>query len=293
MTSLAFTIGVLPLAISSGAGAGSRHAIGTGVIGGMIASTTIAIFFAPLFYNWLARLNAKFTKKGKTNSALNHFILVKTSLMNKYSSSLESLMALYRGKKHPLNYTNRYQLLVIVILSAQDSDKHINQLIPAFLEIYPDMQTLALAQPEDLHKIISSVRNFGNKSNWLVKLAQIVQKDENIPTTMTELTQLPGIGRKSANVIMREAGVKAEGIIVDLHVVRVAPRIGLATGTQPEKIEKQLMAISPAETWGELGMAISFLGREICRPTNPKCPECVMNTVCTYLHPPSEKDLFS
>ena len=92
---------------------------------------------------------------------------------------------------------------------------------------------------------------------------------------------------------MREAGVKAEGIIVDLHVVRVAPRIGLATGTQPEKIEKQLMAISPAETWGELGMAISFLGREICRPTNPKCPECVMNTVCTYLHPQSEKDLFS
>ncbi|MFM2293108.1 MAG: hypothetical protein RIS29_2921, partial [Bacteroidota bacterium] len=144
-------------------------------------------------------------------------------------------MALYRGKKHPLNYTNRYQLLVMVILSAQDSDKHINQLIPAFLEIYPDMQTLALAQPEDLHKIISSVRNFGNKSNWLVKLAQIVQKDEKIPTTMTELTHLPGIGRKSANVIMREAGVKAEGIIVDLHVVRVAPRIGLATGTQPEK----------------------------------------------------------
>ena len=94
-------------------------------------------------------------------------------------------MALYRDKKHPLNYTNRYQLLVMVILSAQDSDKHINQLIPAFLEIYPDMQTLALAQPEDLHKIISSVRNFGNKSNWLVKLAQIVQKDENIPLIVT------------------------------------------------------------------------------------------------------------
>lgn len=213
--------------------------------------------------------------------------------MNKYSSSIESLIAHYRGKKHPLNYTNRYQLLVMVILSAQDSDKHINQLIPSFLEVYPDMQSLSFAQPEDLHKIISSVRNFGNKSNWLVKLAQIVQKDENIPTTMTELTQLPGIGRKSANVIMREAGVKAEGIIVDLHVVRVTPRIGLATGTQPEKIEKQLMAISPAETWGELGMAISFLGREICRPTNPKCDECVMNAVCNHQNPQKEQDLFS
>ena len=81
---------------------------------------------------------------------------------------------------------------------------------------------------------------------------------------------------------MRESGVKAEGIIVDQHVVRVAPRIGVATGTDPKKIEKQLMeAIDPAD-WGEIGMAISFLGRETCRPTNPKHSECVMNKVCFY-----------
>lgn len=211
--------------------------------------------------------------------------------MNSNSTTcLQALMQQYRGLKHPLHYNSRYQLLVMVILSAQDSDKHINQLIPSFLDVYPDMETLATAQPEDLHPILNSVRNFGNKSNWLVKLAQTVQKDELIPVTMAELTQLPGIGRKSANVIIRESGGVAEGVIVDLHVVRVAPRIGIAAGTQPEKIEKQLMALSPADTWNDLGMAISFLGREICRPTNPKCHECVMSTVCQHLNGPKEEN---
>ena len=90
------------------------------------------------------------------------------------------------------------------------------------------------------------------------------------------------IGRKSANVIMREVGVKAEGIIVDLHVVRVAPRLGIATGADPKKLEKQMMEVLEAKDWGEVGMAISFLGRETCRPTNPKCSDCVMNDVCTH-----------
>jgi endonuclease-3 len=90
------------------------------------------------------------------------------------------------------------------------------------------------------------------------------------------------MGLKSAKVIMRESNMTAEGIFVDLHVVRVAPRIGMATGTDPKKIEKQLMDVLDKNDWGEAGMAISFLGREICRPTNPKCPVCVMNKVCLY-----------
>ncbi len=81
---------------------------------------------------------------------------------------------------------------------------------------------------------------------------------------------------------MREAGVKAEGIIVDLHVVRVAPRLGIASGTDPKKLEKQMMELLLPEQWGEAGMAISFLGREICRPSNPKCPECLMKKVCDF-----------
>jgi len=195
---------------------------------------------------------------------------------------LEPLLKQYKNKKHPLDYQNKYQLVVMVILSAQDSDKHINQLAPAFFEAYPSINQLAKATPEDLHRYINSVRNFGNKSGWLVKLAQTIGDDSKIPSNLTDLTKLSGIGRKSANVIIRETGGKAEGIIVDLHVVRVAPRLGIASGTDPVKIEKQLMEQIPQEKWNEVGMAISFLGREICRPTNPKCTECVMNVVCNY-----------
>lgn len=198
------------------------------------------------------------------------------------TDSLETLMKLYHNRKHPLNYQSRYQLIVMVILSAQDSDKHINELAPAFFEAYSSLSTLSMAVPEDLHRFFSSVRNFGHKCEWLVKLAQTVGTDDMIPTNMVELTKLPGIGRKSANVIIRESGSEAEGVIVDLHVLRVAPRIGIATGTQPEKIEKQLMATLPRENWNNIGMAISFLGREICRPTNPKCEQCVMNRVCKH-----------
>ena len=115
-----------------------------------------------------------------------------------------------------------------------------------------------------------------------MEIAAKVKDDKNIPLTMDELTALPGIGRKSANVIMRESNQKAEGVIVDLHVVRVAPRIGIATGADPKKIEKQIMDEIPAKDWGEIGMAISFLGRETCRPTAPKCTECVMMPSCDY-----------
>jgi endonuclease III len=206
------------------------------------------------------------------------------------TKSLELLMKQYLNRKHPLDYQSRYQLLVMVILSAQDSDKNINGLAPAFFEAYPTINSLVDATAEDLHRYISKVRNFGNKANWIVKLAQMIGDDDNIPTTMSDLTKLPGIGRKSANVIMREAGKEAEGVIVDLHVVRVAPRIGIATGTQPEKIEKQLMTLVPQKYWGQLGMAISFLGREICRPTNPKCDNCVMSSVCHYHNGISENE---
>ena len=202
---------------------------------------------------------------------------------------LEPLMKQYDKRKHPLDYKSRYQLLVMVILSAQDSDKHINALAPAFFDAYPSMNSLAKATSDDLYRYLSTVRNFGNKSGWLTKLAQIIGDDDKIPTTMAELTKLPGIGRKSANVIIRESGNEAEGIIVDLHVVRVAPRIGIASGTQPEKIEKQLMAKIPQNRWNDIGMAMSFLGREVCRPTNPNCSICIMNKICNHYNKPAKE----
>lgn len=197
-----------------------------------------------------------------------------------WPEAIKPLLKKYKGKKHPLDYENTYQLLVGVVLSAQDSDRHINQLAPELFKAFSNMEALSRATPETLFPFIGSVRNYANKTKWLIASAQKIKKDSNIPLTLDELTALSGIGRKSANVIMREAGVAPEGVIVDLHVVRVAPRLGIASGTDPKKIEKQIMETLPQKEW-DAGMAMSFLGREICRP-QPKCEICLMNTVCVY-----------
>lgn len=197
-----------------------------------------------------------------------------------WPEAIKPLLKKYKGKKHPLDYENVYQLIVMVILSAQDSDRHINEVAPQLFEAFPNMEVLSHATAETLYPFIGSVRNNANKAKWLMSLAQKIKKDSAIPLSLDELTELPGIGRKSANVIMREAGVAAEGVIVDLHVVRVAPRLGIASGSDPKKIEKQIMETLPSNEW-DAGMAMSFLGREICRPT-PKCEICLMNPVCAF-----------
>jgi endonuclease-3 len=115
-----------------------------------------------------------------------------------------------------------------------------------------------------------------------VRIAQALGDNKKIPLTQKELTELPGIGRKSANVIIREAGGVPQGIIVDLHVLRVVPRLGITAEITPEKMEKALMELIPRKYWNAAGMSFSHLGRELCRPTGPYCAECVMNSVCVY-----------
>lgn len=197
-----------------------------------------------------------------------------------WQKAIKPLLKKYKDKQHPLEYKNTYQLLVMVVLSAQDSDRNINSLAPKLFEAYPNMQALTKATEETLFPFISKVRNFGNKTKWLTGIAEKIKKDSNIPDTLDALIELPGIGRKSACVILRESGKPAEGVIVDLHVVRVAPRLGIATGTDPKKIEKQIMEVLPQKDW-DAGMAMSFLGREICRP-KPNCEKCLMTKVCEY-----------
>jgi endonuclease-3 len=197
-----------------------------------------------------------------------------------WPKAIQPLLKKYKSTKHPLNYENIYQLVVMVVLSAQDSDRNINTIAPKLFEAYPDMKALSRATEETLFPLISKVRNFGNKAKWLIEIAKTIKTDKNIPLTHDGLTTLKGIGSKSANVILREAGKPAEGVIVDLHVVRVAPRLGIAAGTDPKKIEKQLMEILPKKDW-DAGMAMSFHGREICRP-QPKCEICLMRPVCEY-----------
>lgn len=198
-----------------------------------------------------------------------------------WAEAVKPLLKKYRKTKHPLEYKNLYQLMMMVVLSARSTDNIVNIIAPELFKAYPSMEALAKAKPEDLIRYISKVTNFRNKANWMIGIAQAVKKEKNIPLTMEELVELPGIGRKSASVIQREAGVKPEGVIVDLHVVRVAPRLGITKSEDPKKIEQDIMAVIPQKDW-EVGMSISFLGRETCRPTDPKHAECVMNTVCRY-----------
>lgn len=197
-----------------------------------------------------------------------------------WPKAIQPLLKKYKKTKHPLEYKNIYQLLVMVVLSAQDSDRNINKIAPKLFEAFPNMKVLSSASEETLFPFISKVRNFANKAAWLIEIASTIRQDKNIPLTHEGLTSLKGIGSKSANVILREAGKPAEGVIVDLHVVRVAPRLGIATGADPKKIEKQIKEILPQKNW-DAGMAMSFLGREICRP-QPKCEICLMKGVCAY-----------
>jgi len=199
-----------------------------------------------------------------------------------YLPQLQKLFKKYRKKKHPLEYENIYQLVVMVVLSAQTTDVVVNKLAAELFKQFPSMKHLASVRPEELFPFLKSVRGFRKKADWLVRIAQTLGDKKNIPLSIKELTELPGIGRKSANVIIREAGGIPQGIIVDLHVLRVVPRLGITEETTPEKIESALMELIPKKYWNDAGMSFSHLGRELCRPTKPNCAECVMHTVCVY-----------
>lgn len=199
-----------------------------------------------------------------------------------WEKKLEPILEKYKGKKHPLDYKNTYQLLVMVVLSAQDSDANINTVAPLLFEKYPTLKSLSESDTETFIPYISKVRNYPTKAQWLLEIAKTIKNDEDILLTMQGLNALKGIGRKSANVILRETHKPAEGIIADLHVIRVAPRIGIIKENKDgNKIEKDLMQVLPKSIWSEIGMAISFLGRETCRP-KPKCEECLITDSCHY-----------
>jgi endonuclease-3 len=199
-----------------------------------------------------------------------------------WAQDLKPILKKYKGKKHPLDYKNTYQLLVMVVLSAQDSDANINNIAPALFEKFPTLKSLSKTDSETFMPYVSKVRNHATKTNWLLEIAKTIQNDKDIPLTLDGLTALKGLGRKSANVILRETNQPAEGIITDLHVIRVAPRLGIVKENKDgNKVEKQLMEVLPKKIWSEIGMAISFHGREICRP-KPKCEECVLKDICYY-----------
>jgi endonuclease-3 len=198
---------------------------------------------------------------------------------------LELLASAYPEARCELTFANPYQLLVATILSAQCTDARVNQVTPAFFARLPNPQALAQAAQEEVEELIKSTGFYRNKAKALLGMAKaLVEKHGGeVPASMEELVQLPGVGRKTANVVLGTAFGLATGIVVDTHVARVSRRLGLATQAQPEGIEQELMALFPQESWIDLSHRLILHGRYVCQARKPQCQRCVLQPVCPRL----------
>jgi endonuclease-3 len=181
-----------------------------------------------------------------------------------------------------LEHENPYQLAVATILSAQCTDERVNAVTPTLFERWPSAADLAGARPRELEKVIRPTGFFRNKTKSLIGMARTVVDEHGgeIPDTMEALVDLPGIGRKTANVILGNAFGKDEGVVVDTHVRRLSRRLRFTTHEDPKKIEKDLMDLFPRERWTMLSHILIFHGRRVCVARRPRCEECVVSHLC-------------
>lgn len=195
---------------------------------------------------------------------------------------LTRLKAEYPDAHCELDYETPLQLLIATILSAQCTDKRVNMVTPDLFRTFPDAQSLADADPEKLEHLIRSTGFFRNKTKSLLGMSAAVagRPDGAVPTTMDELVKLPGVGRKTANVVLGNAFGINDGVVVDTHVGRLSVRLGLTAETDPVKVEKALMPLFPRDDWALLSHLLIFHGRRICLARSPKCASCVLNDVC-------------
>jgi endonuclease-3 len=181
-----------------------------------------------------------------------------------------------------LDHETPLQLLIATILSAQCTDKRVNMVTPHLFKTYPTAQSLADARQEDLEEIIKSTGFFRNKSKSLIALGKALVERHNgeVPDSMDALVKLPGVGRKTANVILGNAFGKNEGVVVDTHVGRLSLRLGLTKETDPIKVEQDLMPLFPQKDWAMLAHVLIFHGRRVCDARVPKCEICVLSDIC-------------
>ena len=195
---------------------------------------------------------------------------------------LERLKLAYPDAACALEHRNAFELLVATILSAQTTDVRVNLVTPALFARYPDAATLARARQTDVEKIIQSTGFFRNKARSIIGMAQALVADHGgeVPSTMDQLLSLPGVGRKTANVVLGNAFGINEGVVVDTHVARLSKLLGLTRHTEPEKIERALMSLFPRDDWALLSHLLIFHGRRVCIARRPKCGECVLADLC-------------
>jgi endonuclease III len=194
----------------------------------------------------------------------------------------DRLIAHYPDAHCALDFKSPFQLLVATILSAQCTDKRVNMVTPALFKRYRTAAALAVAKPEELEEMIKSTGFFRNKTKSLLGMSNAVGERHagKVPDTMEELVKLPGVGRKTANVVLGNAYDKNEGVVVDTHVGRVSKRLGLTRQTDPVKVERDLMALFPNDRWTMLSHLLIEHGRRICEARRPKCESCFLSDIC-------------
>jgi endonuclease-3 len=202
--------------------------------------------------------------------------------MERVKEIIDILEKIYPEAKTALKFENPFQLLIATILSAQTTDERVNKVTSTLFKKFKKPDDFVNANLDEIMEEIKSINFYRNKAKNIKKLCEILVKEFNgkVPDKMEELVKLPGVARKTANVVLSQAYGKAEGIVVDTHVRRVSNRLGLTKNTDAEKIEKDLMKIIPEEKWIDFPFRLILFGRNICKAKNPDCKNCPLYKIC-------------
>ena len=209
------------------------------------------------------------------------------ALKRRAASVFVKLRAIFGTPACPLHFRSTEQLAIAVILSAQCTDERVNQVTPALFARFGDMEAFAQADTTEVEKLIYSTGFFRNKAKNIVALAQTLVRNfgGRIPRDFEALTKLPGIGRKTANVIMAEAFGEAPGVTVDTHVMRISKLLGFTKSDNAVIVERDLMRIFPTKMWRDLPLLLIFHGRKTCFARRPNCAECALKKLCPAAKP--------
>ena len=205
----------------------------------------------------------------------------------KVAAIIEILKNRYPDALCALHYEKDYELMIAVRLSAQCTDARVNMITPALFEKYPTLEDMAHADIEDVEKMVHSCGFYKHKARDIVLACQMLLSDYGgkVPNNMEDLLKLPGVGRKTANLLLGDLYGVPGSVVCDTHCIRICGRLGLSKGKEPEKVEKQLRKILPAEESSDFCHRIVLYGREICTARSPKCGQCPLSPFCADVNP--------
>jgi len=208
---------------------------------------------------------------------------------------IDRLRGEYPGATISLNFSNRLELLVAVILSAQCTDERVNAVTADLFETYRSAEDYAAAEQEELAADIDSITYYNNKAGYIREACRRIVDEHGgeVPDTMADLTDLPGVGRKTANVVLQHGHGVVEGIVVDTHVKRLSKRLGFTDRDRPERIEEDLTGVVPESEWQQFTHLLISHGRAVCSARNPDCAGCVLEDVCPSSKLDGDADLAS